>query len=172
MRFTSVLLQYVVVFPLITYQGFIVIELNGNLSQLLSVWLCDQTDKHIPLYLRRQAQLKQQPPPVVFELLPSDGTLYPGDRTNVQVKFSPAEGILLKRISLKGYDAQNVLLPPRAPGETLPPELLDFYKEQSSQKPKQGTVYSNRDSGEGLEDDDKGETAAPSEGDTRWQRPD
>ncbi len=47
---------------------------------------------------------------------------------------------------LKGYDAQNVLLlPPRAPGETLAPELLDFYKEQSSQEPKQGTVYSNKD---------------------------
>ncbi len=42
---------------------------------------------------------------------------------------------------LKGYDAQNVLLlPPRAPGETLPPEVLDFYKEQSSQEPKQGTI--------------------------------
>ncbi|XP_073706753.1 hydrocephalus-inducing protein homolog [Garra rufa] len=194
-------------------------------------------DKHIPLYLRRQAQLKQRPPPVVFELLPSDGTLYPGDRTNVQVKFSPAEGraysqrlvitvaqstqkiLLLAQGQgeepqlefssseldfgsilpfsegkvaevvvcnpcpfpiefysldfdkqyleeeeilrmLKGYDAQNVLLlPPRGPGETLPPELLDFYKEQSSQEPKQ-------DSGEGLEDEDKGETAATSEGET------
>ncbi|KTG35348.1 hypothetical protein cypCar_00023228 [Cyprinus carpio] len=194
-------------------------------------------DKHIPLYLRRQAQLKQRPPPVVFELLPSDGTLYPGDRTNVQVKFSPAEGrAYIQRLvitvaqstqkilllaqgqgeepqlefsslgldfgsilpysegkvvevvvrnpcpfpiefysldfdkqyleeeeilrMLKGYDAQNVLLlPPRAPGETLPPELLGFCKEQSSQEPKQDSV-------EGLEDEEKGETAALSEGET------
>ncbi|XP_051727085.1 hydrocephalus-inducing protein homolog [Ctenopharyngodon idella] len=193
-------------------------------------------DKHIPLYLRRQAQLKQRPPPVVFELLPSDGTLYPGDRINMQVKFSPAEGrvysqrlvitvaqstqkILLlaqgqgevPRLEfssskldmgsilpysegkvaevivrnpcpfpiefysldfdkqyleeeeilrmLKGYDAQNVLLlPPRAPGETLPPELLDYYKEHSSQ--------TNQESAEGLAEEDKGETAEPCEGET------
>ncbi|XP_067276661.1 hydrocephalus-inducing protein homolog isoform X2 [Pseudorasbora parva] len=193
-------------------------------------------DKHIPLYLRRQAQLKQRPPPVVFELLPSDGTLYPGDRTNVQVKFSPAEGKtysqrLVIKVSqstqkilllaqgqgeepqlefssstldmgsilpcsegkvaevivrnprpfpiefysldfdkqylveeeilrlLKGYDAQNaLLLPPRSPGETLPPELLDYYKEHSSQ--------TNQESGEGLAEDDEGETAEPSEGET------
>lgn len=81
--------------------SFVVIELNGNLSQMLSLWLCDQIDKHIPLYLRRQAQLKQRPPPVVFELLPSDGILYPGDRTNVQVKFSPAEGVKKHRHYLR-----------------------------------------------------------------------
>ncbi|CAM4581517.1 unnamed protein product [Leuciscus chuanchicus] len=193
-------------------------------------------DKHIPLYLRRQALLKQRPPPVVFELLPSDGTLYPGDRTNMQVKFSPAEGrtysqrlvitvaqstqkiLLLAQGQgeepqlefssseldmgtvlpysggkvaevivcnpcpfpvefysldfdkqyleeeeilrmIKGYDAQSVLLlPPRSPGETLPPELLDYYKEYSSQ--------TNQESEEGLAEDDKEETAEPSEGET------
>ncbi len=91
MRFTSTLLPYV--FSYDNTSSFVVIELNGNLSQMLSLWLCDQIDKHIPLHLRRQAQLKQRPPPVVFELLSSDGILYPGDRTNMQVKFSPAEGV-------------------------------------------------------------------------------
>ncbi|XP_041964608.1 hydrocephalus-inducing protein homolog isoform X2 [Alosa sapidissima] len=164
-------------------------------------------DKHIPLHLRRKLRLEYRHPPVVFEVLPSSGVLLPGDRLNVQVKFSPAEGraysqnlvlsvaqstqrILLlaqgkgeepqlefstsvldmgpvlshsageeievlvrnpcpfpvefyslefdkqyleeERVLrvLKGYDAQNVLLlPPRAPGEGLPPELLEHYKE-------------------------------------------
>lgn len=36
---------------------------------------------------------------------------------------------------MKGYDAQNVLLlPPRAPGEPLPAELLDYCKEHKSQE--------------------------------------
>ncbi|XP_062403912.1 hydrocephalus-inducing protein homolog [Sardina pilchardus] len=164
-------------------------------------------DKHIPLHLRRKMRLEYRPPPVVFEVLPSSGVLLPGDRLNVQVKFSPAEGraysqnlvlsvaqstqrlLLLaqgkgeepqlefsasvldmgpvlphsageetevlvrnpcpfpvefyslefdkqyleeERVLrvLKGYDGQNLLLlPPRAPGETLPPELLEHYKE-------------------------------------------
>ncbi|XP_051512768.1 hydrocephalus-inducing protein homolog [Myxocyprinus asiaticus] len=194
-------------------------------------------EKHIPLYLRRQARLKQRPLSVVFEILPYNGTLYPGDRTNVQVKFSPAEGraysqrlmitvaqstqkimllvqgqgeepqlefssseldfgpilpyskgkmaeVMVRNPCsfpvefysldfdkqyleeeeilrmLKGYDAQNVLiLPPRAPGKTLPVELLDYYKEHSSQEPKQ-------ESGEGFPEENKGETAVPSEGRT------
>nr|XP_055030475.1 hydrocephalus-inducing protein homolog [Misgurnus anguillicaudatus] len=194
-------------------------------------------DKHIPLYLRRQAQLKQRPSPVIFEILPSDGLLYPGDRSNVQVKFSPAEGRVYsqrlvisvaqstQKISLlaqgqgeepqlefssselvlgpilpyteekvadviirnpcsfpiefysldfdkqyleeeeilrmmKGYDAHNVLLlPPRAPGDTLPQELLNFYTEYCSQEAKQ-------EPGEGFPDKDIGDTAAPSEGET------
>lgn len=46
---------------------------------------------------------------------------------------------------LKGYDAQNVLLlPPRVAGEPLPPEVLDYYKEYSSQEPKQGTKQQQR----------------------------
>lgn len=32
---------------------------------------------------------------------------------------------------LKGYDSHNtLLLPPRIPGEKLPPEVLEYYKEQ------------------------------------------
>ncbi|XP_062860193.1 hydrocephalus-inducing protein homolog [Trichomycterus rosablanca] len=178
-------------------------------------------DKHIPLYLRQKALSEQSPSPVIFELLPSRGVLYPGDRVNVQVKFSPAEGKVYKqrlvveigqsshRIVLlaqgqgvdphlefstsalevgpvlphssgeevevlvqnpcpfpiefysvdfdkqyleeekvlqmiTGYDTQNVLLlPPRAPGDLLPPELLDYYKEHSPQDPMQADESSN-----------------------------
>ncbi|TRY66375.1 hypothetical protein DNTS_003347 [Danionella cerebrum] len=189
-------------------------------------------EKLIPPYLRRQAQRKQRLPPVVFETLPSKGTLHPGDRTNVQVKFSPAEGKtykqkLVMRVAqssqrillvahgqgedpqlqfsssvidfgsilpfsegkmmdvtvcnpcsfpvefysvdfdkqyqeeeeilrlLKGYNAQNVLLlPPRSPGETLPLELLDFYKAHCSKE----------DSTDDLLETDKEEALLQSEG--------
>uniref|UniRef100_W5LN16 HYDIN axonemal central pair apparatus protein n=1 Tax=Astyanax mexicanus TaxID=7994 RepID=W5LN16_ASTMX len=169
--------------------------------------------KNVPLRLRQKARFEQLPSPAVFEMLPSKGVLYPGDRVNVQVKFSPTEGRAYKeklvvavaqstqRILLlaqghgeepqlefstsllelgpvlpysageeaevvvrnlchfpiefysldfdtqyleeekilrmmKGYDAQNMLLlPPRAPGQPLPAELLDYYKEHQSQEP-------------------------------------
>lgn len=35
---------------------------------------------------------------------------------------------------MQGYDEKNkLLLPPRAPGESLPKELLEYYKEYCSQ---------------------------------------
>lgn len=35
---------------------------------------------------------------------------------------------------MQGYDERNkLLLPPRAPGESLPKELLEYYKEYCSQ---------------------------------------
>ncbi|KAI4885088.1 hypothetical protein NFI96_023140 [Prochilodus magdalenae] len=173
-----------------------------------------KTEKHIPLHQRRKTRLEQPPSSVIFEMLPSSGVLYPGDRANVQITFSPAEGRAYRerlvvmvtqstqRIMLlaqgqgkephlefstlvlqlgpvlpysggqeaevvvrnpcpfpiefysldfekqyleeekilrmmKGYNAQNVLLlPPRAPGEPLPIELLDYYKEHRSQESK------------------------------------
>ncbi|XP_035381538.1 hydrocephalus-inducing protein homolog [Electrophorus electricus] len=171
-----------------------------------------KTERHVPLHLRRKAPI-EQPPPLIFEMLPSSGVVYPGDRVNVQVKFSPAEGrayretlviavaqstqrvlllaqgqgeepqlefstsvlelgpvlpysngeeaeVLVRNTCpypiefysldfdkqyleeekilrmMNGYDAQKVLLlPPRAPGEPLPAELLDYYKQNSSREP-------------------------------------
>ncbi|XP_053479109.1 hydrocephalus-inducing protein homolog [Ictalurus furcatus] len=171
-----------------------------------------KTEKHIPLHLRQDARLEKLNS-LIFEMLPSSGVLYPGDRVNIQVKFSPAEGRTYKerlviavaqstqRILLlvqgqglepqlefstseielgpvlpysngdevevlvrnpcpfpiefysldfdrqyleeerilrliKGYDAHNILLlPPRAPGEPLPAELLDYYQEHRFRKP-------------------------------------
>ncbi|XP_035275425.1 hydrocephalus-inducing protein homolog [Anguilla anguilla] len=49
-------------------------------------------DRHVPLHLRRKARQEPRPPPAAFQMLPSAGLLLPGDRVNVQVKFSPAEG--------------------------------------------------------------------------------
>ncbi|KAG7333195.1 hypothetical protein KOW79_003330 [Hemibagrus wyckioides] len=180
-----------------------------------------KTEKHIPRHLRQEARLEKLNSPLIFEILPSSGMLYPDDRVNLQIKFSPAEGRMYKeklvitvsqnthRIVLlaqgqglepqlefstseiklgpvlpysngeevevlvrnpcpfpiefysldydrqyleeesilrlmKGYDAHNILLlPPRAPGEPLPAELLEYYQEHRSRNPESA---SNTDS--------------------------
>ncbi|XP_061629909.1 hydrocephalus-inducing protein homolog [Phyllopteryx taeniolatus] len=169
-----------------------------------------KVDKFLPLHQRSKYLQQHRPPPVMFEMTPSSGMLTPGDRVNVQVKFSPTEGCLYKRDLiitvtegtqplvitalgqgedpqlmfcppelimgpclpfsmeieaevivknccsypiefyslefdtqylkeekmlnlLDGYDANDVLLlPPRHAGESLPIELVDFYKDHCS----------------------------------------
>ncbi|KAM8849594.1 hydrocephalus-inducing protein homolog isoform 2-T2 [Spinachia spinachia] len=168
-------------------------------------------EKGKPIKKRQKDLQMQQPPAVVFKMIPSSGTLSPGERVNVQIKFTPAEGSSYKRqldvrvadssqqlfitargraeephlefcppvVELgpclplttdvevnvivrnpcpfpvefycleldteyleeekilrlvKGYDENRILLlPPRAPGESLPQELLDYYQEHHSQ---------------------------------------
>ncbi|KAK2848119.1 hypothetical protein Q7C36_009801 [Tachysurus vachellii] len=180
-----------------------------------------KTEKHIPRHLRQEARLEKLTSPLIFEMLPSSGMLYPGDWINIQAKFSPAEGktyreklviavaqstqrILLlaegqglepqlefstseielgpvlpysygdevevlvhnpchfpiefysldydsqyleeERILrlLKGYDAHNILLlPPRAPGEPLPAEVVDYYQDHRPQNPESDVVNIN-----------------------------
>ncbi|XP_042266839.1 hydrocephalus-inducing protein homolog isoform X2 [Thunnus maccoyii] len=170
-----------------------------------------KVDKFLPLYTRKKVLQEQRPPLAVFEMVPCSGMLSHGEKVNVQVKFSPAEGCaynrqLVVRVAegtqqvfitaqgqgeepqlefcpsvvelapcrpvstdveatvtvknpcsfpvefyslefdtqyleeeeilrlMQGYDENNVLLlPPRAPGESLPTELLDYYKEHCSQ---------------------------------------
>ncbi|KAI9537989.1 hypothetical protein NQZ68_019330, partial [Dissostichus eleginoides] len=164
-----------------------------------------------PLKKRKKVSQEHQPPQEVFKAIPSSGMLSPGERVNVQIKFSPADGLAYNRqlavhvaesskqvfirvqgqgeeprlefsqselglgpcLSLnteveaevtvrnpcsfpiefyslefdtqyleeekilhlmQGYDENNMLLlPPRAPGESLTSELLDYYKEYCSQ---------------------------------------
>lgn len=52
-----------------------------------------QVDKFLPLYKRKKALQEQHPPPVVFEMFPHSGMLSPGERVNVHIKFSPADGV-------------------------------------------------------------------------------
>lgn len=58
-----------------------------------SVFAFTQVDKFLPLYQRKKVLQEQRPPPVVFEMIPSSGMLSPGERVNVQIKFSPVEGV-------------------------------------------------------------------------------
>lgn len=52
-----------------------------------------QVDKFLPLYQRKKVLQQQRPPPAVFEMTPCSGMLSPGERVNVHIKFSPAEGV-------------------------------------------------------------------------------
>ncbi|XP_069113582.1 hydrocephalus-inducing protein homolog isoform X2 [Argopecten irradians] len=47
-------------------------------------------DKHVPMHLRRKMKQEKQKPRH-FEIMPATGTLVPGQRQNVQVKFMPTE---------------------------------------------------------------------------------
>ncbi|XP_026722885.1 hydrocephalus-inducing protein homolog, partial [Athene cunicularia] len=167
-----------------------------------------KVDKHWPAGVHQKVPRKLKTQPCVFEVLPSAGTLAPGQRCNVRVRFSPteeksyrsemkinvcqssqdlqlqvsgrgleprlefsppvlelgpllpyshgAEGTVVVKNPcdfpiefyslefdqqylaeeqilqmLKDYDCRNtLLLPPRAPGEKLPPEVLEYYQDQ------------------------------------------
>lgn len=169
-----------------------------------------QVDKFLPLFQRKKFLQEQRPPLVMFEAIPTSDMLLPGERLNVRIKFTPAEGHAYNRqivvrvaestqqvfITAQGqgeepqldfcpsvvelgpclpastqvevevtvkkprsfpiefyslefdtqyleeekilrlmqdYDENNMLLlPPRTPGESLPTELLDYYKEYCS----------------------------------------
>lgn len=52
-----------------------------------------QVDKFLPFYQRKKMMKQQRPPPAVFEMTPCSGLLSPAERINVQIKFSPAEGV-------------------------------------------------------------------------------
>nr|XP_019962004.1 PREDICTED: hydrocephalus-inducing protein homolog [Paralichthys olivaceus] len=51
-----------------------------------------KVDKFLPRHLHRKFLQAQRPPLTMFEMIPSSGVLTPGERVNVQIKFSPAEG--------------------------------------------------------------------------------
>ncbi|KAM9214465.1 hydrocephalus-inducing protein homolog [Leptosomus discolor] len=167
-----------------------------------------KVDKHLPASTRRKLLQQLKAKPCVFRALPSAGTLAPGQRCNVRVRFSPmeeksyrsklkinicqssqhlhlqvsgqglepqlefspavlelgpllpysrgAEGTVVVKNPcefpiefysleydqqylaeeqilrlLKDYDCHNtLLLPLRAPGEKLPPEVLEYYQHQ------------------------------------------
>lgn len=52
-----------------------------------------QVDKFLPYYERKKLMKQQRPPPAVFEMTPCTGMLAPAQRINVQIKFSPTEGV-------------------------------------------------------------------------------
>ncbi|NXA41620.1 HYDIN protein, partial [Eudromia elegans] len=185
-----------------------------NHGQIPCRWVVDvikhvkKVDKHLPENLRRKLHEELKAKSSVFEVLPLCGSLAPGQRCNLRVRFTPAEertyrtrvrvnvsksnkhpelqlvgqgleprlefdpptltlGPLLPYSSgaqasvvvrnpcdfpiefysldfdqqylaeeeilrmLKDYDSsKTLLLPPRAPGEKLPPEVLEYYEDQ------------------------------------------
>ncbi|XP_068458365.1 hydrocephalus-inducing protein homolog isoform X2 [Clinocottus analis] len=198
-------------------------------------------EKGNPLKKRTKDLEKQRPTHVEFKCIPSSGMLSPGDRVNVQIRFSPAEGHLYNRqllvrvadssqqviITVQGwgeephlefdtpvlelgpsqpasidvegevtvknqcsfpiefysldfdtqyleeekilrlmqdYDKNNILLlPPRAPGESLPAELHDYYQEYCSQLKDDAELKDGLEEGEAATGDtyEKGERSRP-----------
>lgn len=65
-------------------------SIKGDLSSRIDP---RQVDKFLPFYQRKKLMKQQRPPPAVFEMTPCTGMLSPAERINVQIKFSPAEGV-------------------------------------------------------------------------------
>ncbi|XP_027128846.1 hydrocephalus-inducing protein homolog isoform X3 [Larimichthys crocea] len=84
-----------------------------------------KVDKFLPLYERKKVLQERRPPPVVFEMIPSSGLLLPGERVNVQIKFSPAEEHAYSRqlVVSVADSTQQVFLTAQGQGEE---PQLDF----------------------------------------------
>lgn len=52
-----------------------------------------QLDKHVPMHLRKKLRKELKPKAAHFEMMPARGSLAPGQRMNVQVKFMPTEEV-------------------------------------------------------------------------------
>ncbi|NWY49823.1 HYDIN protein, partial [Chionis minor] len=189
-----------------------------------------KVDKHLPASVRRKLLQELKAKPCVFKALPSAGTLAPGQRCHVRVRFSPteeksyrselkinicqssrhlqlqvsgrglepqlefsppvlelgpllpysrgAEGTVVVRNPcefpiefyslefdqqylaeeqilrmLKDYDCHNtLLLPPRAPGEKLPPEILEYYEDQKKLQDEQAKSKIGEPAGQDIAD--------------------
>lgn len=81
-----------------------------------------QIDKHTPMHLRRKIK-PEKPKPKIFEFMPAEGTLLPGQRINVQVKFMPTdEKKYEQRLTMRlAQSSQRVTV--LAKGQGLEPRL-------------------------------------------------
>ena len=70
--------------------SFLLYFLKSNFT--MSLFNHFQSDKHIPMHLRRKSKTDKSKPRH-FEMMPPTGTLMPGQRLNVQVKFMPTEEV-------------------------------------------------------------------------------
>ncbi|XP_025115052.1 hydrocephalus-inducing protein-like isoform X4 [Pomacea canaliculata] len=82
----------------------------------------EHSQRFVPLYLRRKLRQEKKKPPH-FEVLPASGSLMPGQRVNVQIKFMPTEEIFYEqRIPIRiAQSSQRLLLLCR--GQGLEPRL-------------------------------------------------
>ncbi|XP_070194710.1 hydrocephalus-inducing protein homolog isoform X4 [Littorina saxatilis] len=78
--------------------------------------------RHMPMHLRRKMR-QEKKKPLYFEILPASGSLMPGQRVNIQVKFMPTEEKYYEqRIPIKiAQSSQRILLLCR--GQGLEPRL-------------------------------------------------
>ncbi|XP_052816168.1 hydrocephalus-inducing protein homolog isoform X2 [Mya arenaria] len=90
------------------------------------LWKSDKSksEKHVPMHLRRKSKVDKSKPRH-FEIMPATGTLMPGQRLNVQVKFMPTEEKFYEqRIPIRiAKSSQRILLLCRGQGSE---PRLDF----------------------------------------------
>ncbi|XP_053402100.1 hydrocephalus-inducing protein homolog isoform X11 [Mercenaria mercenaria] len=89
-----------------------------------SNFILGKGDKHVPMHLRRKSKADKSKPRH-FEIMPPTGTLMPGQRLNVQVKFMPSEEKFYEqRIPIRiAQSSQRILLLCRGQGSE---PRLDF----------------------------------------------
>ncbi|XP_061825847.2 hydrocephalus-inducing protein homolog [Nerophis lumbriciformis] len=110
-----------------------------------------KVDKFLPLHQLSKFLQQNRPPPLMFEMTPSSGMLSPGERDNIQVKFSPIEGCFYKRHLIihvtegahpvvvtaqgQGEDPQLVFCPPELNMGPCLPFSMEIEAEVTVQNP-------------------------------------
>ncbi|KAG7521590.1 hydrocephalus-inducing protein-like [Solea senegalensis] len=85
-----------------------------------------KVNKFLPSYLRKKILQGQEPLPAVFVMIPSSGTLAPGERVNVQIRFSPTEELSYNRQLVVHVEESSKKLSITAQGQGEDPQL-EFY---------------------------------------------
>ncbi|XP_066439738.1 hydrocephalus-inducing protein homolog isoform X2 [Eleutherodactylus coqui] len=69
-------------------------------------------DKHLPMYLRKKLRQEAKPKAAIFEIIPAHDLLLPGQKKNVEIKFTPQEEKLYsQRLVLQvAQSSQRVLI--------------------------------------------------------------
>lgn len=82
---------------------------------------CAQVDKCLSASMRRKLLQELEAKPRVFEALPSAGTLAPGQRCNMRVRFSPVEEVRLAGVTPRRSGRAVWKREPSAGDEVWPP---------------------------------------------------
>ncbi|XP_063716545.1 hydrocephalus-inducing protein homolog isoform X4 [Symsagittifera roscoffensis] len=91
-----------------------------------------ESDKFVPMHLRKKSKHTVLPAPLNFELIPRSGILAPGQRSNVQVKFMPTkEQQYSSRVNIKlSQSSRKVMLQVsgdgKEPGLDLESNVVEF----------------------------------------------
>ena len=91
-----------------------------------------KSDRFLPMHLRKKNKQSPVPNPLTFELIPKTGSLDPGQRANIQVKFMPTkEQRYTSRVTIRlAQSSRKVLLQVNGEGKEpaleLEGNLLEF----------------------------------------------
>jgi len=78
---------------ILTYDGSVHFSVLASVGVASCFPVFKQIDKHLPMHLRRKYRKENRSKPNHFEIMPGHGSLSPGQRMNVQIKFMPTEEV-------------------------------------------------------------------------------